>query len=139
MSMRSEEQLLQLGLKPANESLLLVRQTLVAQIELERHAEEGNHHVIMLCCVQLFGGAFLDDVLLIWEAKSSGFDLFCSLDVQLLCGAGLDETKEFLSAHPSETAKAALTYIEECELTGDFNSWSPSKQMEYYRSYFGQA
>ena len=64
---------------------------------------------------------------------------FCYLDVQLLCGAGLDETKEFLSAQPSELAKTALTYIEECELTGDFDNWSPSKQMEYYRSYFGQA
>jgi hypothetical protein len=75
----------------------------------------------------------------IWEAKRSGFDLGCYIDVQLLCGAGLDETKHFLANQSSAEAGAALTYILECEQSGSFNDWSPYKQIDEYRRYFGLA
>jgi hypothetical protein len=42
-----------------------------------------------LCCVQLFNAGFLTDVLLVWQPKESSWDAHCSIDVHLLCGAGL--------------------------------------------------
>lgn len=137
--MKTQEQLELYGLTPADECLDAIRRTLANEIEIENQAGKRTDDLALPCCVQLFSRAQLEDVLLIWEAKSSSFDLGCYLDVQLLCGAGLDLTKQFLSTKHSEMAKAALTYIEECELAGDFDDWSPSKQMEYYRSYFGRA
>jgi hypothetical protein len=45
-----------------------------------------------LCCVQLFNAGFLADVILICQAKESSWDAHCSIEIQLLCGAGLQET-----------------------------------------------
>ncbi|MFJ7048809.1 hypothetical protein ACIQVC_36210 [Streptomyces sp. NPDC101112] len=36
------------------------------------------------CCVQLFNAGSLDDVLLIWKAKSASMDADGSIDIQLL-------------------------------------------------------
>ena len=46
-----------------------------------------------LCCVQLFNAGGLRDVAMIWHAKTSSWDAHCSIDVQLLCAAGLGERK----------------------------------------------
>jgi hypothetical protein len=91
----------------------------------------------LLCCVQLFARGLLEDVLRIWDAKSAGFDLGGLVDVQLLCGAGLQETMLFLASQPGPTAVAALDRICECESTGDFETFSPAEHLAHYRKYFG--
>lgn len=93
----------------------------------------------LLCCVQLFSRGLLEDVLRIWDAKRSGMDLGAYLGVQLLCGAGLSETKQFLVGQPSTQAAEALAYISECEGAADFEGFSPDELLEYYRRYFGTA
>jgi hypothetical protein len=87
--------------------------------------------------VQLFARGLLEDVLLIWDAKSAGFDLGCLIDVQLLCGAGLQETKRFLASQPGPEAIAALDRIDECESAGDFEAFAPAEHLAHYREYFG--
>jgi len=86
------------------------------------------------CCIHLFKSGDIDDVLLIWSAKESCFDAHCSIDVQLLCGRGLEETKQYLTDSGSPEAsplrlhvlrKEALEYLIECEATGDFEEFSP--------------
>lgn len=89
--------------------------------------------------MQLFSRGYLEDVLRIWDAKQSGFDLSVALDVQLLCGAGLTETKAFLALHEDPKAARALEYILECEATDDFLDFSPASRLEWYRAYFGMA
>jgi len=84
------------------------------------------------CCVLLFKSGNLDDALLIWDAKESGFDAHCSIDVQLLCGQGLEETKQHLTNLKSPEAEEALEYIIECEETGDFEGFSPDKWAAFY-------
>ncbi len=96
-----------------------------------------SRSVAILCCVQLFSCGHLEDVLLIWSAKRSGFDLGCSLDVQFLCGAGLEETKRFLAAKGSREANEALEYILECEAAEDFDRFTPARYVDVYRRYFG--
>lgn len=134
--MNIEESLKTYGLIPKNESLPIIRQMLSHEAELERLGDDREDDLALLCCVQLFSRGFLEDILLIWQAKNAGFDLFCYLDVQFLCGSGLEKTKQYLSSHSSEVAANALKYIMECEKTGDFDDWSPSQHLENYKLYF---
>jgi hypothetical protein len=87
--------------------------------------------------VQLFARGLLEDVLRIWDAKSAGMDLGCSIDVQLLCGGGVEKTKLFLASQPGRAAMATLNAIREYESGGDFGSFSPANHLAYYRVYFG--
>jgi hypothetical protein len=72
-----------------------VRTTLRAEAE-RRGQGDGDTALTKLCCVQLFNAGVLDDVLLIWQAKEASWDAHNAIDVQLLGGAGLKETKAYL-------------------------------------------
>ncbi len=87
-------------------------------------------------CVQLFSLGNVDDALLIWEAKESSFDASCGLDIQFVCGAGLEETKDHLAAARIPSAVAALEYIRKCEAAGDFAGWTPQRTLSDYQRYF---
>ena len=110
---------------------------LADEAENERNGDPREDNLAILCCVQLFSRGQLEDVLHIWAAKRSGFDLGCNLDVQFLCGAGLEETKRFLTVQTSQEAAQALEYIRGCEATGDFNKFTPEVYLDIYRRYFG--
>jgi hypothetical protein len=128
--MTEEEWLAELGLEPAD--LELVRDCLKSESE----KENGDTLLMKLCCVQLFRSGAVDDVLLIWSAKQSSFDAGCSIDVQLLCGTGLQRTKTLLASRSEQDAAAALAYLEECERTGDFDGFTPEACFEQWRRYY---
>ena len=46
------------------------------------------------------------------------------IDVQLLCGAGPEETKTYVAAVGSGSASAALDYLLWCEAASDFMGFS---------------
>src|SRR5215471_14490044 len=94
------ESIRRFGLVPRDEALPEIRSALAAEVDAERHGRDGEVDFALLCCVQLFSRGHLEDVLRIWDVKSAGMDLGCALDVQLLCGAGLEETKHFLASRP---------------------------------------
>ncbi|MEU5945953.1 hypothetical protein ABZ793_10370 [Micromonospora sp. NPDC047465] len=119
------------GLHPAD--LGPVRELLA---ELGEQGWEADTLLMRLCCVQLFNAGHLDDVLRIWDAKESSFDAHCSIDVQLLCGAGLAETKAYLAAHPSLEAADALEWLLGCEETGDFEGFSVTGRSAMYADYY---
>ncbi|MGV3721388.1 MAG: hypothetical protein ACO1SX_10815 [Actinomycetota bacterium] len=52
------------------------------------------------------------------------------IDVQYLCGAGLEETKQFLRATATEASLGALGYIIECEASGDFEQYAVESVLE---------
>jgi hypothetical protein len=107
--MDEDESLRRYGLGPSGRELAAVRALLEAEAGRERRAQgDGDTELMKLCCVQLFNAGEVGDALAIWGAKTASFDAACSIDVQLLCGAGLDETKAFLSGQRSEQARAAL-------------------------------
>jgi hypothetical protein len=134
--MTMEESLRRHGLVPSDESLPVIRYLLAHEVELERSGGHREEDLALLCCVQLFGRGALDDALRIWNAKTASMDLGCSIDVQLLCGAGLTATKHFLATHREAAAADALRYLEECEAAGNFRDFSPENHLEYYRRYF---
>jgi hypothetical protein len=135
--MNVTESLRRFGLVPADEALPHVRALLAKEAEAERHGRPREEDLALLCCVQLFSRALSEDVLRIWDAKQSGMDLSCYLDVQLLCGAGLEETKHFLSGQTGEAAMRALEYLKRCEDAGNFVDFSVEAYLNERRRYFG--
>ena len=132
-----DECLRRYGLKPRDDDLDEVRHILRAQAALERDRQgDGDTELMKLCCVQLFNVGLVDDVMAIWVAKESSWDAHNSIDVQLLCGAGLAETKAHLAAQGSETAAKALDYLLACEDAGDFEDFSVGKQSRWYADYY---
>ncbi|MGB8356734.1 MAG: hypothetical protein WCD79_22745 [Chthoniobacteraceae bacterium] len=113
-----------------------IRRLLGEEIGLARHSEEREEMLRVLCFL-LFSLSSINDVLLIWDAKQSNFDASCGLEVQFLCGAGLQATKDFLNASKAPTAPEALSYLVDCEQTGDFSGFSPAVWIAQYRRYYG--
>lgn len=97
-----------------------------------------DNEILKLSCAQLFAIGQVEDSLLIWRAKQSDFDAACYLDIQLLCGAGLEQTKAFLSNQDTPEAKEALKYLLECEEAGDFDEFTvESQDQEHHRYFYG--
>jgi hypothetical protein len=136
--MTEDEHLAEFGLWPSKEDLPAVRSVLEAETSRESAAQgKGDTLLMKLCCVQLFSSRSLSDVLLIWRAKAASFDAMCSIDVQLLCGAGLPQTKAYLSEQKSADAQAALVYLAECEESGDFADFSVESWARWWSGYYG--
>jgi hypothetical protein len=132
-----DESLGRYGLRPAGGDLDQIREMLEAQAVREsQHQGDGDTELMKLCCVQLFNVGSLNDVLVVWRAKESGWDAHCSIDVQLLCGAGLEATKEYLAIEGSHIASAALDYLLQCEAAGDFTDFSVENQSRWYSKYY---
>ncbi|MEV6598616.1 hypothetical protein AB0M36_17320 [Actinoplanes sp. NPDC051346] len=132
--MDEDESLHRYGLRPSAADLHEIRDILRAQAQLIQ--DEQNTELMKLCCVQLFNAGNLDDVLAIWQAKESSWDAHCALDVQLLCGAGLDAAKRHLAVDGSQAATDALRYLTECEAAGDFEEFSVDQQALWWAEYY---
>ncbi|MEV5750938.1 hypothetical protein AB0L00_24205 [Actinoallomurus sp. NPDC052308] len=135
--MDEDESLRRYGLRPSAGDLERIRELLETRTAMERRRQgDGDTALLKLSCVQLFNAGDLGDVLPIWRAKESSWDAHCSIDVQLLCGAGLEETKEHLAAAASEDASAALAHLLGCEAAGDFTGFSVASQTRWYARYY---
>lgn len=140
--MNTEASLTQYGLKPKASDLpairALLREQLTTLTQHEEETDEDLEELVYLCCVQLFAAAEPEDILLIWEAKESSFDMNCLIDVQLLCGLGMNRTRKYLSGLSDPDSREVLAYLAEAEVAGDFDEFTPEKQLAYYRQYFAQ-
>ena len=132
-----EESLQQFGIVPEKAALPQVRALLAHETELERAGLPRSDDLALLCCVQLFSQGEVEDCLLIWEAKRSSFDLYSYLDVELMCGAGLEATKNYLATCGAPEAAAALAHIRDREGGSRFREFSIAGHLAYYRRYFG--
>ncbi|MFE4631546.1 hypothetical protein [Streptomyces mirabilis] len=125
------------GLHPVSADLHEVRQLLGVQIRLEQQAQgDGDTELMKLCSVQLFNAGSLDDVLLIWKAKTASMDADCSIDIQLLCGSGLARTKAHLLHQRLPEAEAALQRLLDCDQAGDFEDFSVEGHSAQYAAYY---
>jgi hypothetical protein len=107
------------GLPPRTSDLPQIREQLAESTRAEKD-HQGNTLVIKALCVLLFAAGTVEDSLLIWLAKRASFDAGCSVDVQLICGAGFDVTVQYLRGIDTDDAREALAYILECDAAGDF-------------------
>ena len=124
------------GLPPAPEHRASILAELDAEIAKEAD-EEGDQFLMRLLCAQLFCIGNVEDSLAVWNAKTCNFDTHCGIDVQLACGAGVDETKAYLSSQTSDLAADALQYISECQDTGDFDGFSREYWINEHRRFYG--
>jgi hypothetical protein len=132
-----EECIDRFGLQPDQQHLAAIRSILKEQIDAERQQQGlGDTELIKLCCIQLFSVGDVSDIELIWHAKTSSMDADASVDVQLLCGAGLGPSKAYLQSINQPWAEDALGRVVECERAGDFGDFDPATQMSFYRDFF---
>jgi hypothetical protein len=134
-----EESLQRFGLHPASDVLEEIRLLLIEETAREsRQQGDGDTELMKLCCVQLFAAGQLEDIRLIYLAKAASMDAAAAIDVQLLCGAGLPETKRYLAHQHDDVGRAALAQIVESERAGDFTDFSVGTQMDAYRDYYSE-
>lgn len=106
-----------------------------AQVRLEEEGR-GDQFLMRVLCAQLFSLGQVADALLVWRAKQCNFDTHCAIDVQLLCGAGLDATKAFLKGSASDGATHALEYLRHCEACGNFAGFTVEQKMDELRQFY---
>ncbi|MEU3282417.1 hypothetical protein [Streptomyces antibioticus] len=136
--MNDDESIRRCGLRPVGTGLDGIRELLKGHTERERRSQgEGDTELMKLCCVQLFNAGAIEDVLLIWDAKTASMDAACAIDVQLLCGRGLTETKTYLSALGTPEAEAARQRLLECEEAGDFEDFDVEGYSAWYADHYG--
>ena len=132
--MDENDLLAQYGLIPAVDDLPEIRRLIRSEAaDTNRRSNEP----LKLLCIQLFSAGIPSDALLIYEAKMSSFDAGCYIDIQLVCGAGLEATEEFLRSSGAPDAEELLTLLEHCKRAGDFDGFTPQQQLALYRHYYG--
>jgi hypothetical protein len=82
----------------------------------------GIFESMRLCGALLFLLAQMEDVGLLWEAKTANFDTMSGFDIQFLVGAGVAPTLAYLQQFEEEWAGDARVYLEECQQAGDFQN-----------------
>jgi hypothetical protein len=78
--------------------------------------------------------AHVEDVRVLWRAKTLDFDTWCGFDVQFLVGAGVSLTLSFLQSLQEEWASAAWAHLEQCQQAGDFADLEQHRQ--WRQTYF---
>jgi hypothetical protein len=134
--MTEDEALARFGLAPKSQDIPVVRALLASQITAAKN-EEDDPGLMKLCCIQLFSNGDVSDSMLIWAAKQSSFDNGTNIDVQLICGAGLDRTIAHLATLGSQDAAEAMQYITDCKTSGDFERFATEEVLSFYRDYYG--
>jgi hypothetical protein len=132
-----DEILNQYGIIPKESDLNEVRNLLIAETKKENESQgQGDTELMKLLCFYLFQHNQTKDTLLIWSAKVASMDADCSIDIQLLCGGGLESTKQYLENLGSHEATLALRRIRKCANEGDFEGFDPLGYRRLYEEYY---
>jgi hypothetical protein len=87
---------------------------LLLEQEIEHHRyNQGFSESIKVAAFLVFVLAEVEDVQLVWKAKTTSFDTMCGLDDQLLIGAGSAVTLDYLHRANELWSEEASTYIAE--------------------------
>jgi len=135
--MNYEQLIDQYGLPASPENREVLLTYLSTEMEKEKQGTLEDADIIRCILVQLFSIGDVEDSINIWEAKVASFDLMCGMDIQFICGAGIQATKKYLAEHDSNISKNALEHLNKCLEAGDFENWTPEVTINTYKSYFG--
>ena len=78
-------------------------------------------HSLHLCGFLLFTLAEVEDVQLLWQAKTTSVDTWCGFDAQLLVGAGAPATIAYLRRAREHWSQKAGELIEQCQKGKNFD------------------
>lgn len=133
--MNKEDEILeQYGLEPDIKYREKLRSLLKEEIS-NNYAEDNEY--LKTLCIMLFSIGAVEDSLIIWEAKQKKFDTSCYIDVQLLCGAGFDNTMDYLMTIANEEVSQEISYLRKCKDTTDFANFSKREMINNYKKYYG--
>lgn len=132
--MNKEEAILdQYGLEPERKYREKLRSLLAEEIKNE-DAEDNEY--LKTLCIMMFSIGAVEDSLIIWKAKQKNFDTSCYIDVQLLCGAGFDNTMDYLMTIASKEANQEMDYLLKRK-AADFADFSQRELINNYKQYYG--
>jgi hypothetical protein len=132
--MDENELLARYGLVPVAADLPEIRRLIRS---LTADEKRDSNEPLKTLCIQLFSAGIPSDALLIYKAKMSSFDAACYIDIQLVCGAGLETTKACLSESSEPAAKQLLTVLQDGNSVRDFEGFTPERHLDFYRRYYG--
>ncbi|MCU6792108.1 hypothetical protein OB236_08210 [Paenibacillus sp. WQ 127069] len=130
---RTEEILKFYGLEPDQKHIESIRSLLIYEVN-NRNSDDNEY--MKTLCILLFILGHVEDTLLIWSAKRKNFDAGNYIDVQLLCGAGLEETKRHLKSANTLHAIDQLKYLEKSERSNDFVNFTRENVIKFYKRYY---
>ncbi|NHN34522.1 hypothetical protein [Paenibacillus agricola] len=122
------------GLEPDRKHIEDIRSLLIYEIN-DRNSDDNEY--MKTLCIQLFCLGQVEDTLLIWSAKRKSVDAGIYIDVQLLCGAGFEETTRYLKSLNTLYANDQLKYLEKSGRTNDFDDFSRESVITFYKNYYG--
>jgi len=131
--MDENELLARYGLVPVAADLAEIRRLIRS---LTADEKRDTNEPLKTLCIQLFSAGIPSDALLIYKAKKSSFDAACYIDIQLVCGAGLETTKAFLRESSEPVAKELLTVLQDGNSLRDFDGFTPERHLDFYRRYY---
>jgi hypothetical protein len=132
--MNENDLLSRFGLVPVASDLPEIRRLIQS---MTADDERDSNEPLKTLCIQLFSAGIPSDSLLIYKAKTSSFDAGCYIDIQLVCGAGIERTKAFLRDSREPEAKELLAVLESIRSVGDFEGFTPKAHLDFYRRYYG--
>ncbi|MNN76425.1 hypothetical protein D3C81_1928010 [compost metagenome] len=119
------------GLEPDLKCLKEIRSLLIEETNNDNHEE---HEYLKTLCILLFTFGYTEDALLIWNAKKKDFDAGCYIDGELLIGAGLYETINYLQELNTTKAKEILEYLEQYKTNDDH--MTRAEVIDFYNKYY---
>jgi hypothetical protein len=134
--MNENELLDRFGLVPLSADLPQIRRLIES---LTADGKRESNEPLKTLCIQLFSAGVPEDAVLIYKAKRSSFDAGCYIDIQLVCGAGLEATKAFLRGSCEPEAKELLAVLQDGRTASDFDGFTPEGHLDFYRRYYGRS
>ena len=132
--MDENDLLARFGLVPVAADLPEIRRLIQS---LTTDDKRDSNEPLKILCIQLFSAGIPSDALLIYKAKMSSFDAGCYIDIQLVCGVGLEATKAFLRKSSEPEAKELLAVLQDGNSVRDFDGFTPEGHLDFYRRYYG--
>lgn len=113
----AEDHLAAYGLRVRDDQVPIIRNILVRETRHEADTYvglgtvPGNTQLMRICAIQLWHAGAVEDVLLVHRARGTSMDATGAVDVELMLGAGVATTKEYLAALGTEEAQGILDEI----------------------------
>ena len=121
------------GLCPSEANRKEIRQLLELQIQTHNH-DIGCGEYLRVLCFMLFYIGNVEDSVLIWRAKRLNMDTGVMIDVGLCCGAGYEQTINFIK--DNATLDDMRLYLEGCNIA-DTEPLDKAKIVTDFMHYYG--
>ncbi|MEV6812146.1 hypothetical protein [Micromonospora sp. NPDC051296] len=135
----ADQHLAAYGLRVAADQVPIVRDVLMRETrhEADTYAGKGtvpgNTQLMRICAVQLWHAGTVKDALLVHRARRTSMDATGAVDAELMLGAGVARTKEYLATLGTDEARAILDEIAWMEESYDAERYAAFLDT-YYRT-----